>query len=171
MEALEALYDRHSQALLGYLFHIVRDTENARDLLHDTMVTIAKRASSYKHPRPFKPWIFTIARNLAFNFLKKARPKLISNGDNVDGEPLVMDHIASHGVSPEEAADTRQRVSDLMKVLDTLKSDEKEIVVLRIGQGLSYDEIAPIVGAKAEAVRQRVSRAVRKLKGELKPGK
>ena len=56
-----------------------------------------------------------------------------------------------------------------MKALDSLEEDEREILILRLGQGLSYDEIAPVVGMKTEAVRQRVSRAVKRLRSKLKP--
>jgi RNA polymerase sigma-70 factor (ECF subfamily) len=160
--ALGPLYDRFAGPLLGYLFHTVGDSDAAQDLLHDVFLSLIDAAGSYEHPRPVKPWLFTIARNRALNYLKKARPRV--SLDRVgEGQPLA-ERLAGAEKLPGQAALESESRTRLLKALDLLGPGEKEVVVLRLGQGLRYREIGEATGLSEEAVRQRMSRAIKKLR-------
>lgn len=168
MDALGALYDRHSAALLGYIQNSIRDLDAAHDLLHDLFLAAARGARSYEYPRPVRPWLFTIARNLALNFLKKPRPRPASEAAAGEGSRL-DDRLESAEPPPEDLALAEERREVLVKALDALRPAEKEVVLLRLGQGLRFGEIAAVTGSSVEAVRQRMSRAVGKLRDLMQP--
>jgi hypothetical protein len=66
-EALEALAARYHRLLLAYLYRLVGEVQTAEDLAQETFVSLVPEAQSYHYPRPFAPWLYTIAHNLARN--------------------------------------------------------------------------------------------------------
>jgi RNA polymerase sigma-70 factor, ECF subfamily len=66
-QALETLVERYQHRLLSHFYSLLGNVKTAEDLVQETFVRLIRDAQSYHYPRPFFPWIYTIARNLAFN--------------------------------------------------------------------------------------------------------
>ena len=165
-EAIEAIYDRYASPLLGYLFHTVGNIDEAHDLVHEAVLALVKAAPAYEYPRPVRPWFFAIARNLALNFLKKARPRLSLDADPEEGGAL-KEALLAAGPTPEAAVRQGEEREELKAALGCLSPAEREIVFLRLGEGLRPREIADIVGTSVEAARQRMTRAIRRLRESM----
>src|SRR5690348_4545040 len=80
--ALTALVERHYDPLLGYLYRLARgDRPLAQDLAQETFLHALRGITHYTYPRPFKPWLYAIATNLARNHYNRADTRRTDNTD------------------------------------------------------------------------------------------
>src|ERR1700693_5243922 len=75
LDALEALLARYQNRLYRYLLRLVREPAEAEDLFQQTWVRVAEKIRQYDSKRNFEAWLFTVARNLAFDHLRRIRPE------------------------------------------------------------------------------------------------
>src|SRR2546423_10090030 len=101
--ALAALVTRHHAPLLGYLYRLVGgDRPLAEDLVQETLLRVL-RQGTYQSARPFKPWLYTIATNLARDYFKSvAVRQRWQRGEEEEEEALLQLHDSAPG--PEERA-------------------------------------------------------------------
>lgn len=150
---LGALMDRHGEDLMRYLLSLVLRREEAEDLFQETWVRVLRHARRCDPTRPFAPWLFRVARNLAFDHLRwrrRWRALLGSEGTGERAEPAIhpstVDRIAS--------ADLAHRL------LVALGPKLREVVHLRFWGDCSYEEIAAIAGVPVGTVKSRLNRAL-----------
>ena len=75
LDALSALLGRYQNRLYRYLLRLVREPAEAEDLFQQTWVRVAEKIQQYDSKRNFEAWLFTVARNLAFDHLRRIRPE------------------------------------------------------------------------------------------------
>ena len=147
---VETLFAEHQPAVLRYLTRIVGQAEPARDLAQDVFVRISQTPIPDGGAGDLRPWVFRIARNLAFNYLRdEARrpiaPEPVDAPANASAETVVT------------VRDALQRLADV----------DRDIVLLREIAGLSYDELAAVCEITPDAVRSRLHRARNELRQAL----
>jgi RNA polymerase sigma-70 factor (ECF subfamily) len=169
-QALGVLFERYQQPLFGFLFRLLNDRTVVEDLLQDTFFRIYDRRKTYQLGMKFTTWMFTIAKNLTTDYFKhSARRELpvsqmASNDDGTEeAEPFVD---ATDVVENWEKAELARAVQ---QAVNSLPDDQRTVVILREYEGLSYREIASVVGVTEEAVRVRAHRARQTLKRLLTP--
>jgi RNA polymerase sigma factor (sigma-70 family) len=124
--------------LIGYAATILHDTDLARDVVQDTFIRLCQQDIA-KVRDGLKSWLFTVCRNRALDLLRKDRRT----------EPLEeirWKKVAGPGLQPDEQADFDERLSRVMKLLDRLSDNQREVILLKFQQGLSYQEIEKITG-------------------------
>lgn len=155
--AFRELVRRHSRGLRSFVAPIAGS--RADDVVQETFLRIYQHKSRYrKAPASFRSWAYRIARNLALNSQRKEgriRPL------EAAGAPL------DPGRAPTAGLDAAERQAELRSAIAGLAQKEREVVQLRYQRGLSYAEIGEVVGASPAAVKQRVWRALQRLRGEL----
>lgn len=165
--AMEALFDRHRQAVFGWMRRHVRDASDAEDLYHDVWLKIIRQAHSYR-PGGFKAWMWRIVRNCVIDNARKMRPDLILDADEEgEGEALIdsiPDASAVHALSGMEAEERRAAVYGAM---DELSPPLREVVLLRIHGELEFREIAAVLDLPLGTVLARMHNAIAKLKSRL----
>ena len=168
--AMEALFDRHRQAVFGWIRHHVSDSAEAEDMYHDVWLRIIRQAQSYR-PGGFRAWMWRIVRNCTIDHARKMRPELTLDGAanvaNPDGETLIdtiPDESAVHALTGMEAVERRTAVT---AAIDALSPPLKEVVLLRIQGELEFREIAAQLGLPLGTVLARMHNAVEKLKRNL----
>lgn len=148
-QAFGAVYSRYHAPLYAYCRSIVRDPDDARDALQNTMLkALAALNRGQDRELALKPWLFRIAHNESVSLLRKRRPS----------EPLtdaVTPPVA--GVEGELAA--RERLSQLVADLQELPERQRSALIMREVNGLSYDEIAGALSIAPGAARQTVFEA------------
>jgi RNA polymerase sigma-70 factor (ECF subfamily) len=153
--AWEALVRQHQARIYGLAHHYVHDREEARDLAQDIFVRIYRGLDACTEPERFVPWTIRVARNACVDHLRrrKARPPRF----DLPVEDMVS--IADSGPAPDEAAeaDSRRRLVHL--ALQSLSELSREIILLKDIQGLSFEEIAAMVGAPIGTLKSRSNRA------------
>ena len=161
-EAWEALYHVHSRGLYGFLMLRLSDKDDAAEALSETFLRALEKVKGFRGDhRSFRPWLYTIARNVSTDRLRRRR-RVSLQGDF----PEVVD--VSNGDPSDEmiASDDRDA---LQLALEVLPADDRDVLWLRIGQGLSSEEVGTILGKKPGAVRMQQLRALRALTGVFEP--
>lgn len=165
--ALATLVARHHTMLLGYLCRLVGGNRPlAEDLTQETLLRVL-RQDSYPAHRPFKPWLYTIATNLARDHFKSAAVRLRGRADEEEEEALAQ--VPDSTAGPEERALALEQGSEVRAALAHLSEDHRVVVVLRFYQGFSLQEIAQMLQIPVGTVKSRLSIALHRLRAELVP--
>lgn len=159
--AFDHVYERLRAPLYSFLVRLCTNRELAEDLLQETWLRLARHAPSLPSETKLRPWLFTVARNL---YRSHRRWSLL------DAERLRDWGFSQRevGESPFEslAATAEQRAVE--RALASLPSAEREVLLLCGWSGFEPTEAAAILGMRADAVRQRLSRARAKLRERLR---
>jgi RNA polymerase sigma-70 factor, ECF subfamily len=164
--ALAALVTRHHAPLLGYLYRLVGgDRQLSEDLVQETLLHVL-RQRTYQADRPFKPWLYAIATNLARDYFKSAAVRK-SRREGDEEEALL--HLSDSEASPEERALAAEQGSEVRAALAQLREEYRVVVVLRFYQGFSLQEIAETLHIPLGTVKSRLSVGVHRLRSVLAP--
>lgn len=158
------LYERHAMTIYRYCFNQTRDSDLANDLTAQVFVRAIERLHQYRPVRgaTFRSWLFTIARNLVVDQWRRRRHVRPLNHELLDAE--------SDSPGPEEIVVHRLQMERLIQALDSLPVRYRDIVHLRLA-GLTTTEIASTLGVSESAVKSAQTRAYRRLRDILEPGR
>jgi RNA polymerase sigma-70 factor (ECF subfamily) len=145
----------YKNRLYRAIYMIVRNAEDAQDLLQDTIVRAYQNLSRYNPSKPLYPWLLTIGRNLARNFLRKKESQNLGFPEGVEFP------TAGHG--PEDLLIQNETSKTIMDCLALLKSEQREILELKHFQECSYEEIAQILDIPIGTVMSRLYYSRKKL--------
>jgi RNA polymerase sigma-70 factor (ECF subfamily) len=164
--ALAVLVERHHSPLLGYLYRLTDgDRALAEDLAQETFLRALRGISSYDPARPFKPWVYAIATNLARDHYKSAR---VGRERSLDSESAGTDgEWASAEAAPEQAALRAEESRTVQRAVADLPDHQREVVVLRFYQSLALNEIAAALDIPLGTVKSRLSLGIRRLRETL----
>jgi RNA polymerase sigma-70 factor, ECF subfamily len=171
--AFEVLVQRYQDRLVGILFHLVGNREEAEDLSQDTFLRIYKARKGYRPRAKFSTWLFTIANNLALNHLrgKGRNPSVPMSGAAADSQAISP--IAAQLASRESTASSQMRKVELSEIvreaLGILNEDQKMAVLLNKFEDMSYAEIAEVMSRSPAAVKSLLARARNDLRERLEP--
>ena len=132
------------------------DAREAEDAAQETFLRAYSQFHRYDSTRPFKTWLFAIASHHCVDRLRKQRLRWLSLDDELSAEGEMW-RSATPG--PEEIALGHERRDEVTALLAVLAPADRSAIVLRYWCGLSYAEIADVLGATASAVKSRLHRA------------
>ena len=156
-EAFRALFQAYAPRVKSYMMRQGADATTAEDLAQETLLTVWRKAQLYSDEKgSATTWIFTIARNLRIDRLRR----------EVSWQPLPenRDEEASDAPDPEEQLSERERRDKVRAALATLPPDQSEVVALSYVEGLSHSEIAERLGLPLGTVKSRMRLAYQKVK-------
>jgi RNA polymerase sigma-70 factor (ECF subfamily) len=159
-DGLAGLMQRHQDRLFRYLLRIVGDEPMAEDVFQQTWLQVAERISRYDASRPFGPWLFTVARNLALDQLRRLRPESLEEA----GEPPAP---VGTGDDPLARAVAGQRSSRLLAAVAWLAPLDREVLSLRFEAELELPELAGALGVPLPTAKARLYRALARLRERL----
>ena len=165
---LAALVERHHGALLGYLYRLCGgDRALAEDLAQETFLRVLRGIRQYRYPRPFKPWLYAIATNLARDHYKQAEMR---HSDSASDQEAVWETVDDPAAGPEESLMAEGEARQVAVAVTALPAHQREAVVLRYYQDLSLAEIAEALGAPVGTVKSRLSLGLRRLREMMERG-
>lgn len=141
---VERALDEFERPLLAYANSILNDVEGARDAVQDTFVKLYKQEEG-AISTGIKSWLFTVCRNRCFDMLRKRRRQTI-----VDFSEL--NPVDERAEDPRQAASDGETVQDVMRFLERLPDNQREVIRLKFQQGLSYKEISKTTGLSVSNV-------------------
>lgn len=150
--ASEALYMRYHRQIAGFIAHTLgprRTAEDVADITQEVFAAMFGALGGRDREKPFKPWLYTIARNRAIDAIRARRPAT---------SELETETPAAKG-EPHDALERRFDLTWVVGALDALPERQREALVLREFAGLSYAEIAATLDTTVPAVKQLISRA------------
>lgn len=154
--ALSILYRRYSQRIYTYCRKIIGESTTAEDLLQETFVKLLESGRQERSIENFPAYLMTIARNLCLSHRARSKRQFVEVEDF---------HLASRDVPYEQ----RELLQLIQASLELLPEDYREAFVLREYNGLSYNEIAEVIGESLDVVKVRIFRAKKKLRDILAP--
>jgi RNA polymerase sigma-70 factor, ECF subfamily len=159
--AFHALVDRHARSLFRTALALSRNRDDAEDLTQETLVAAYKGLKNFAGRSSVKTWLTTIMTRQAYKVWRRAKrgggsPVSIDARPRDDGpRPIKVDDAM---VSPSATPLVENRL-DVMEILRRLTDPHREVLVLREIQGLSYEEIAAVLGVPRGTVESRLFRA------------
>jgi RNA polymerase sigma-70 factor (ECF subfamily) len=163
-QAFEILYERYSQSVLSYLYRMLGNLEDVESIGQEVFLRAFRFRLTYKYPQKLSTWLFTITRNLAINQSRRRRRSPIRNitelnleGMDISGDPYQVAAKATDDLEKQE------EIASVLKALDGLPTDQKEVIVLGVFQDLSYAEMEDITGTKAVTLRSRMFHGLKRL--------
>jgi RNA polymerase sigma-70 factor (ECF subfamily) len=170
-DLIEALIERYQYRLFRYLMSLTGNREDASDMFQETWIRILERGRQYNGKWRFESWLFTVARNLVIDKIRRQRKSV--SLEEVPGSMLEIPERDRTDEAPAVRAlaqsETTERVRTAMQQLSPAF---REALVLRFQEELPLDEIARITAAPLSTVKSRIYRGLemlRDLMGEDKP--
>lgn len=151
----EKIIDRYEKKIYGFVLRIVGDVDAAQDIAQDTFIKAYQSLGKFSLDKSFGTWIFTIAKNDAFNFLKqRKRMKIVSLNEDVDLSSL---EIASASIdNPVETFERKLYLKYVNVILEDIPEKYKTLIYLKYSEGLSYKEISERLDIDIEMVQSRL---------------
>jgi RNA polymerase sigma-70 factor (ECF subfamily) len=154
----EILVERYTSFLVNFIHAYINDETIVYDLVQETFTKAYTGISSFRGDASFRTWICQIARNACFDEYKR-RKKERDLKHGIKGLILSKPPLYTHALN---GADSSER--DLWKGINSLKSREREILILHYFEDIPYREIGRIIGMNETTVKVKAFRAVKKLK-------
>ena len=161
-DALATLVQRHHAPLVAHLYRLVGDAHLAEDLAQETFFRLVRHARSYDAARPFLPWFYRIARNLASTSRESASHR------HVTLQADLLETLIDES-DPPAWVERQERYAELLAALGKLSFEQREVLSLRFGQELGVKETAQILAVPVGTVKSRTASALRLLCASLEP--
>jgi RNA polymerase sigma-70 factor (ECF subfamily) len=159
-ECLEPLVRRYASPLLTFIRRMVGNAHRSEELFQEVFLTVWNKRTQYQCPRPFKPWLYAIAVN-------KCRADFRTR----PGTPMTLedDPPLASDPSPADTLIATETASLVAAAVMQLPQQQRAVVVLRVWDGLSYAEIAEVVGRSEGTVRSHMHHGLTALRKFLEP--
>jgi len=145
--AFEILYQRYAGQVVGYLTQKTRSPKSAQDLAQDVFLKLHRSRHQYNKMLPFAPWLFSIARSVFLDSVKKRSLEDVT--ENQVFEKLAAPNLVNESVPVD---------------LSVLSETQKTVVSLRVYDEATFDEIAQRLSTTPDNARQIFSRGIKTLK-------
>ena len=174
-DAFRVLVERYQRKVYSIAFNMVRNRDDAMDLTQDAFVKLHRSLTSFQGQSSFYTWLYRIVVNLGIDHLRKAgRFTSIDyddtyqrNEDQVQGDGSLLP--SRLGTNPEKALGRKELMSQMQTALDSLSENHRMAIILREVEGLSYTEIAEVMGVSKGTVMSRLHHARKNMQDALSP--
>ncbi len=149
------LYDSYSEKIYNYIYYRTHHAQTAQDITSDVFFKALSKINTFDPDKGnFGAWLYRIARNTLTDYYRTRKPEA-----NIDD---VWDIASDDDV--ERDTDVAMQLNRVKKYLDKLPKDKRDIIIMRLWDDMSYQDIANIVGKSEEACKMTFSRAIRQLR-------
>jgi RNA polymerase sigma-70 factor (ECF subfamily) len=171
--AFEELVEKYKQPVVNLLYRTVRDLTEAEDLAQNVFVQVYKFADRYRVEAKFSTWLFTIARNLGLNEIRRRSRHPAESLDAVT-EPTEEASIPRQfedrrNVSAPDRLMNDELAAKVEEALAALPENQRTAILLFKEKDMSYEEISEILGCSLSATKSLIHRGRETLKDRLKP--
>ena len=161
--SLSILINRHQSKIYGFIYSKLSDRDIADDIFQDTFIKVIKtlKSNSYNEEGKFLPWVMRISHNLIIDYYRKNKKMPMFR----ETEEFSIFSIMSDNVpNIESQLITSQVESDLRKLIKELPEDQKEVLMMRMYQDLSFKEISELTGVSINTALGRMRYAIMNLR-------
>ena len=148
-------------ALRRYASALLRDRQEADDLVHECLVRALDRLHTLRNDAEMRPWLFAILHNLHVSRARRRRAR---------GQPLSIDTAAGQALAAPPRQEEHLRVQDVVRAVERLPEDHRAVLLLVAVEDLSYAEAARVLGVPVGTVMSRLARARERLRRDTEGG-
>ena len=164
VDAFGLLVTAYEKNVYNVALQMLGNREDAQDIAQEAFLKAYNSLSSFRGDSKFSSWLYRIVSNLCLDFKRRQgrRPSSSLTVEDDDGENVQLD-IADESQSPETLLERKLTREAVRRGLAELPDEQRQILLLREIQGLSYEEIGEAMGLEAGTVKSRIFRARKKL--------
>lgn len=172
-EAFRTIVERYQERVYNVAFQMTGSHEDSLDLAQDSFLRVFRALSSFKGDSSLGTWIHRIAHNIVIDELRKRRrrPVVAMSTDTVviteDGEHM-LEWSAPMDEAPEEQLLRAEKKREIEQALQRISPEHRSVLVMRDIEGLTYEEVAEVLGLNVGTVKSRLNRARLALREKLK---
>jgi len=161
--ALCTLIKRHESKIYGFIYSKVSDRDISNDIFQDTFIKVIKtlKTSSYNEEGKFLPWVMRIAHNLIIDHYRRAKKMPLFRETE---EFSIFSIMSDDSLSIENKIIADQVEIDIKKLIEELPADQKEVLVMRMYQDMSFKEISELTGVSINTALGRMRYALMNLR-------
>lgn len=166
--SFETLLRKYYPKIFSFIYRFVGSRETAEDLTQETLIRVFHSRKTYRPQAKFQTWVYTIAKNISLNELRRSRRKHVSLTGG-DGESAVLLRQLEDPAFPRpDRALMQEELQSLIRTaINSLPENQQLAVVLRRYEEFSYEEIARVLKCSVSAVKSLLNRAKEQLKIKL----
>ena len=157
--SLSILIKRHKQRIYSFIYSKVYDRDITEDIFQDTFIKVIKtlKLGKYNEEGKFLPWVMRIAHNLVIDHFRRNNrmPKFSNSGDF-----SIFSVLSDSALDAEKALIKEQIECDLRRLIEELPSDQKDVLVMRMYQDMSFKEISEKTGVSINTALGRMRYAL-----------
>jgi RNA polymerase sigma-70 factor, ECF subfamily len=174
--AFEMLVVKYRRRIERLIARMVRDVDLVEDLAQETFIKAYRALPNFRGDSSFYTWLYRIAVNTAKKALMQmhrdptvSESALLKGSDDDDDARPTVDQNLADGETPESALASRQIADTVNRAIESLSEDLRQAIVLREIEGMSYEDIAQLMGCPIGTVRSRIFRARDSISQKLRP--
>ncbi len=160
--AFEELVRRYRNDVFALSYHYLRNREEAWDISQEVFIKVHRALKTFRGESSFKTWLLRITANRCKDFFKKRRLKTVAFD-----EAIGQDGPAPLAAGPEKALANKELGQAIQTAVDGLSEKHRSAFVLREYEGLSYEQMAEVMGCSLGTVMSRLHHARKKLQTAL----
>jgi RNA polymerase sigma-70 factor (ECF subfamily) len=157
--ALTILINRHQSKIFGFIYSKISDRDISNDIFQDTFIKVIRtlKTKSYNEEGKFLPWVMRIAHNLIIDHYRKNKKMPMFRETE---EFSIFSIMSDDSLTIENKIIRDQVEMDLKKLIEELPADQKEVLVMRMYQDMSFKEISEITGVSINTALGRMRYAL-----------
>src|SRR4029450_11984057 len=161
----DILVQRWDRKIQGAIYRFVGASEDARDLCQEAFLRAYRGLRTFKKDARFSSWLYQIALNVCRDRLRRRRGRTLVSLDELDESG--QEAAVLPGPSPLELAEARDISDRVARAVASLPDEQREVIVLKEYQGLTFAEIADVLGVPLSTVKTRLYRGLVQLRQRL----
>jgi RNA polymerase sigma factor (sigma-70 family) len=157
--ALSILIERHKQRIYSFIYSKVYDRDITEDIFQDTFIKVIRtlKLGKYNEEGKFLPWVMRIAHNLVIDhFRKNSRMPKFDNA----GEFSIFSVLSDSNLNAEKSIIKEQVEKDVRRIIEELPDDQKQVLMMRMYQDMSFKEISERTGVSINTALGRMRYAL-----------
>ncbi|MEN2400133.1 sigma-70 family RNA polymerase sigma factor [Flavobacterium sp. MC2016-06] len=161
--ALATLIKRHESKIYGFIYSKIADRDISNDIFQDTFIKVIKtlKSNSYNEEGKFLPWVMRISHNLIVDHFRKTKKMPMYRETE---EFSIFSIMSDDSLTIENKMIVDQVEIDLKKIIEELPQDQKEVLVMRMYQDMSFKEISELTGVSINTALGRMRYALMNLR-------
>jgi RNA polymerase sigma-70 factor (ECF subfamily) len=165
--ALRFIVEKYMKPIYNFIYQYVSDVHEAEDITQEVFIRVWRKIKTYDTSKSFKTWVFAIAKNATFDYLKKKKTLTFSSlkNENDDNDPV--ERLMDESPFPDELMRRTDLKRILNKAMDKLPAQYRATLFLYYQDGFNFREISETLNEPIDTVKSRHRRALVMLKKEL----
>lgn len=151
VDSFNTIVSKYELMVLKFVYNMLKQKEASEDITQEVFITIYNKLYMYDKKFKFSSWILQIARNKTIDYIRKYNKTYETNIDEAYD-------LSSKEMSPEQIAEYKEAKEDIKDYIDSLNEDDKQILILRYSENLTFSDIAELLKMTESTVKRRYYR-------------